>query len=350
MLVRQVVSVPLVKKPIGRDGTVKLRNQLRLVDSQGPSEGMLIVGHGSYCKISANQMHQIGSHVARAFPDVLVEVGFLEMTEPPANRVLDAMVASGCRRIVVMPFMLLAATHSKSDVPAIIVEGRQRHPQVEFVFASSLGVVPELIEIAASNVEEVGGAKLPLLVIARGTSDPDANGDAIKVSRILGEWLDSGLVSTGFTGMTWPLTPQALDQMAALARLRTQQGPGPSEPVPKIQIALFFWFICNGKLIERAREQIADFENRTGVEVLDAGYFGPDERLVQIVAQRYQEALMGNPVLNCDTCAYRAPFPGQEEKVGKPIGEGHSHFAADHRAGVVTDHSHDHSHGHSHSH
>lgn len=340
MFVKRSVSIPLTLK----GGAVRQRT--------GPatgSEGMLIVGHGSYCKISAAQMHAIGDHVAAAFPDVIVEVGFLEMTDPPANKVLDAMVARGCTRIVVMPFMLLAATHSKSDVPAIIVEGRLRHPNVDLVFGSSLGVVPELIEMAATNIKDQGGAGLPLLVIARGTSDPDANGDAVKASRMLGEWLDTGVVSTGFTGMTWPLTPEALTEMSYKVRGRATAREAAGHAPEPLKIALFFWFICNGKLIERAREQIADFEALTGIEVVDAGYFGPDPRLVEIVAARYQEALEGSPVVNCDTCAYRAPFPGQEDKVGKPIGEGHSHFAADHRNGVAA-HSHDHDHSHTHTH
>ncbi len=339
MLVERVTSIPIGMKTPPEAGVLSAHyNQSRPV----PRQGMLIVGHGSHCKISAAQMFAIGDHVAAAFPDVLVEVGFLEMTSPPANQVLDAMVEAGCIRIVVVPLMLLAATHSKSDVPAIIVEGRLRHPQMELIFASSLGVVPELIEIAADNVGQAGGDGLPLLVIARGTSDPDANGDAVKASRLLGEWLHTGEVSTGFTGMTWPLTPEALRTMGHLLTAK-QQVAGSTKP---LRMVLFFWFICNGKLIERARREIAEFTASTGIEVIDAGYFGPDPRLVDIIARRYSEALEGKPAVNCDTCAYRAPFPGQLDKVGKPIGEGHSHFAAEHRAGHPhgDDNTHDHSH------
>ncbi|MEM9520610.1 MAG: sirohydrochlorin chelatase [Actinomycetota bacterium] len=296
------------------------------------TEGLLLVGHGSRCMISEAQMHEIGDHVAASLPDVVVEVGFLEMTNPPAGVVLDAMVARGCKRIVILPLMLLAASHAKSDVPAIVVEGRLRHPGVEIHFGSPFGVVPEMVEIAADNLTKVGGAGLPLVVIARGTSDPDANGEASKAGRLLSEWVDSGFLQMGFTGMTWPLTPDALDQVGRLGFEK---------------IALFFWFICNGKLIERARDQIAEFEAATGVEVIDAGYFGPDSRLTAVIRKRYEEALDGIPVVNCDTCAYRAPFPGMEEKAGQPIGVGHSHLAAEHRG---SGHGHDHDHGHHHHH
>ncbi|MEM7327040.1 MAG: sirohydrochlorin chelatase, partial [Actinomycetota bacterium] len=295
------------------------------------SEGVLLVGHGSRCMISAEQMHVIGDQAQAALPHLIVEVGFLEMTDPPAGVVLDAMVARGCKRIVVLPLMLLGASHAKSDVPAIVVESRLRHPNVDIAFGSPLGPVPELVEIAADNLAAVDGSGLPLVVIARGTSDPDANGEASKAGRLLAEWTDSGFLQMGFTGMTWPLTPDALDIVARLGHKR---------------IALFFWFLCNGKLIERARDQIAEFSERTGIEVVEAGYFGPDARLTAVIERRYREAIEGRPTVNCDTCAYRAPFPGMEEKAGQPIGVGHSHLAAEHR----NSHGHDHDHGHSHHH
>lgn len=292
-------------------------------------EGLLLVGHGSHCKISAAQMHTIGDHVAAALPDVIVEVGFLEMTDPPAGIVLDEMVARGCRRVVILPLMLLAAGHSKSDVPAIVLEGRERHPEVELLFGSPLGVTQDLIEIAGANLAAADAEGLPLVVIARGTSDPDANGDAVKATRILAEWVGADFTYTGMTGVTWPRTPDALRTVAKL---------GPEK------IALFFWFLCNGKLIERARAEIAEFTEETGIEVVDAGYFGPDPGLAPLIVRRYEEAKDGAPVVNCDTCVYRLPFPGQEDKVGQPAGVGHSHLAADHRHG----HSHGHDHGHAH--
>jgi hypothetical protein len=65
--------------------------------------------------------------------------------------------------------------------------------------------------------------------------------------------------------------------------------------------------------------------------VVDAGYLGPDPRLVPVVTARYQESLEGSPSVNCDLCAYRAPWPGLDGRVGRPVGVGHSHLAADHR-------------------
>jgi len=93
-----------------------------------------------------------------------------------------------------------------------------------------------------------------------------------------------------------------------------------------------FWFLCFGTLVSRARADIAAFTARTGVEVVDAGYLGPDPRLVPAVVARAHAAFTGaRPVVNCDLCAYRAPWPGREDRLSQPIGVGHSHLAVEHR-------------------
>jgi sirohydrochlorin cobaltochelatase len=280
------------------------------------NDGLLLVGHGSRSLASGGEMSDLCVLVREQLPDVHVDLGFLEMNDPPAGQVLDLLVAQGGRRVVVLPLVLLSAGHAKSDVPAIVVDGRRRHPGVDVRFGSPLGISRDLVAILGGAVVEAGGGGLPLLVIARGTSDPDANGDAHKAARLVAEWTGAPFVHTGFTGVTGPSVPDALDVFARLGYHR---------------MAVVFWFLCTGRLVERARDQIATFSGRTGVGVVDAGYLGPDPRVAPLVARRYLDALEGTIAQNCDTCSYRAPWPGLEDRVGQEIGVGHSHLAASHR-------------------
>lgn len=291
----------------------------------GPNgkDGLLLVAHGSKCLAGVREARALGAAVTDRRPDLDVDLGFLELALPPAGPVLDGMVSRGRRRIVVQPLMLLAAGHGKSDVPAIVLEGRTRHPGVELTFGSPLGVVPELLAVGQKNLAEAGGTGLPLLVIARGTSDPDANGEAVRAARLLAEWSGAPDMEVGFSGVTWPSVPDALDRMARLGHER---------------FAVFFWFLANGKLVERARDQIGEFATTTGTEVTDAGYFGPDPGVADVVSLRHDEALAGRFRTNCDTCSFRAPWPGLEDRVGQEQGHGHSHLAAEHR------HAHEHHH------
>jgi sirohydrochlorin ferrochelatase len=281
--------------------------------------GLLLVGHGSRSPQSADEVHAVTKLVAEVLPDVAVEVGFLEMNDPPAGEVLDDLVSRGCEPVVVLPLMLLGAGHAKSDVPAIVLDGRRRHPAADLRLGSPLGIGRDLVGLLGDSVVNRGGRGLPLLVIARGTSDPDANGDAHKAARLVAEWTAAPFVHTAFSGVTGPPVPAGLDVFARLGYER---------------MAVAFWFLCTGTLVDRARTEIAAFTARTGVAVVDGGYLGPGAEVAAAVVDRYYLALGdGVPTVNCDLCAHRAPWPGREERVGQPIGVGHSHLAAEHRAG-----------------
>ena len=281
-----------------------------------PAEGLLLVGHGSRSDAGAAEMRAIADLVGAALPGVAVDVGFLEMTEPAAGPVLDHLAGAGCHRVVVLPLVLLGAGHAKSDVPAVVLEGRARHPGLHVHFGSPLGLSRDLVAMLGGALLDAGAAGLPLLLVARGTSDPDANGDAHKAARLLAEWTGAPFVHTAFTGVTTPAVGDGLDVFARLGYGR---------------MAVAFWFLCTGVLVERARAEVAAFSAATGIEVVDAGYLGPDPRLVPAIVERYGEAVRGVPAVNCDLCAYRAPWPGREGRQGQPIGVGHSHLAAEHR-------------------
>jgi sirohydrochlorin cobaltochelatase len=277
--------------------------------------GLVLVGHGSRSSRSGEEMAALAQLVSAARPDLAVDVGFLEMTDPPAGAVVDRLVESGCDPVTVLPLVLLGAGHAKSDVPAVVLDARARHSNVEVRFGSPLGVTRLPVSILGEAVIGAGGGGLPLLVVARGTSDPDANGDACKAARLVGEWTGAPFVHVGFSGVTGPAV---LEAASAFPRLGFRR------------FAVAWWYLCHGRLIERGRAELAALAAAEGVELVDAGYLGPDPRLVPLVLERYQEAEAGRPLVNCDTCAYRASWPGREDRVGQAVGVGHSHLAAEH--------------------
>jgi sirohydrochlorin cobaltochelatase len=282
----------------------------------GGREALLLIGHGSRSSKSGQEMLALAGHVARAVPSLDVEVGFLEMADPPAGAVIDGLVAGGCESVTVLPLVLLAAGHAKSDVPAVVRAARERHPGLDIRLGSPLGVSRAPVSLLGQAVVDAGGSGLPLLVVARGTSDPDANGDAHKAARLVAEWAGSGFTHVGFSGVTGPSVVEAASLFARLGY---------------VTVAVAWWYLCHGRLIERGRRELAALAAESGLTFLDAGYLGPDPRLVPLIVARYEEARSGEYRVNCDVCAYRAPWPGLEERVGQPVGVGHSHLAVEHR-------------------
>ena len=295
------------------------------------ADAVVLVAHGSRSEAGTAEMTKLATAVAGSLPSTAVRIGYLELSNPPASEVVEEVISQGARQVVVVPLMLHAAGHSKSDVPAVVLGARQRHPDTRIVYGRPFGADHELLALGRSRLEHAGALGLPLAVLARGSSDPDANAEAYRASRLLADMTGAPLVAPGFSGITWPTVPDALRQLAQLGASR---------------IAAFAWFIATGVLIDRMREDYVRFTESTGIEVVDGGYLGTGPTIARLVLDRIEEAEAGRTIPNCDACAYRRPFPGLEGRVGQALGTGHSHLAAEHRHHhPAVEHAHHHDHG-----
>ncbi len=241
-------------------------------------EAVLLVAHGSRSDAGQHEMAALARAVADEEPERAVRFGYLELSDPPASRAMEELLDSGARDIVVVPLMLHAAGHAKSDVPAVVLDARTRRPDVRITYGRPLGVDHALLELGRQRLDAVGALGLPLAVLSRGTSDPDANAEAYRVSRLLAEMSGARSAVAGFAGVTWPDVYDALDQLRRLGAER---------------IGVLAWFLATGVLLERMREDYRRFEEATGIEVVDAGYLGTGPVLTSIVLDRIAEEVDG---------------------------------------------------------
>ena len=249
------------------------------------AEAVLLVAHGSRSSAGSDELLALADAVAAERPATPVRAGFLEMSDPPASAVLNDLLDSGARDIAVVPLMLFAAGHAKSDVPAVVLDARASHPAARIAYGRHLGVDHALLALARRRLQAAGALGLPLAVLARGASDPDANAEAWQASRLLADMAETQLVATGFSGLTWPTVTGALDQ---LHRMGAEH------------IAVFSWFLATGVLLDRMRDDWQTFASANDVGVVDAGYFGIEPELVHLVWERAGEADAGRVEPNCD--------------------------------------------------
>jgi sirohydrochlorin cobaltochelatase len=286
----------------------------------GPA--LLVVGHGSRDPRGAKEFHELLSLLRRNDPSLSIEGGFIELSRPPISECVERLVVDGAREISAVPLMLLAAGHAKNDIPATLAREKIRHPEVSFHYGRALGIRPELLELMddriSAVVPEEERAETAVLVVGRGSSDPDANSDLAKIARLFYEGRPYPLVETAFVSLAPPNVPEALARCERLGARR---------------VVVFSYFLFTGVLEERIREQSEEFAaGRPEVEVRYAGYFGPDARVADLVFERYRESYSGDIRMNCDVCVHRVALPGFEEKVGAPATPhyhpdepGHSH-------------------------
>jgi sirohydrochlorin cobaltochelatase len=268
---------------------------------------LLIVGHGSRDPRGAEEFHELVSLVRDHAP-MPVEGGFIELSRPPISECVNNLRERGAREVSAVPLMLLAAGHAKDDVPATLVREKLTHPDLDFHYGRALGIRPELLELMDERIsavvpeEEKEGTAV--LIVGRGSSDPDANSDLAKMSRLYFEGRPYPLVETAFVSLAPPSVTEALERCRRL-------GAG--------RVAVFSYFLFTGVLEERIREQSWNFaEDNPEMEVRYAGYFGPDARVAALVMERYRESFEGDIRMNCDVCVHRVALPGFEEKVGAP--------------------------------
>ena len=269
---------------------------------------LLLVGHGSRDPAADREFAAVRELVAARLAGRRVGGGFLELADPPIDEAVDDLVAAGARDVVAVPYVLFGAGHLKDDGPAVLGRARRRHPGVRFRLARDLGIHPAVLDVAEDRARAAlaglgDGARVVL--VGRGSTDPDACAEFVKLARLLGDGRGLGTVEPAFVAMTTPSVEDALERAHRLGAERLAVIP-----------ALLFSGVLVDKIGARAAAWAAA---RPGVAVATAPPLGSDPRLAELIVERFHEAQHGDVRMNCDLCSYRVRLPGFEERQGTPL-------------------------------
>ncbi|WP_276718277.1 sirohydrochlorin chelatase [Pseudooceanicola nitratireducens] len=260
--------------------------------------GVMICGHGSRSQAAVDEFAVLAEKLPALLPDWPVEYGYLEFANPVIRDGLDKLREAGCERILAVPGMLFAAMHAKNDIPTVLNTYAEKHG-IEISYGRELGVDPKMIAAAAARIREAlasADSDVPLeetclVVIGRGASDPDANGNVAKVARLLHEGLGFGWCEVGFSGVTFPLVEPCLNHVVKLGYKR---------------VVVFPYFLFTGILIDRIygfTDRVAD--RHPEIEFLKAGYLNDHPKVLETFAERVRELDGPSAIPNCGICAYR---------------------------------------------
>ena len=271
-------------------------------------EAVLLVGHGSRREKSNEQVRELAAALEERV-GVPVDAGFIELAEPSIPDAIDAL-APAVEEVSFVQLSLFAASHVKNDVPLAIEQARREHPEVGFNVGSHLGVHPAILDLlddrAAAVEAELGVDRadddVAVALCARGSSDPDANADVHKLARLLYEGREFSSVEATFIGVTEPTLDDTLHEIAKRR--------------PDAVVALPY-MLGDGVLTQRVRDWTAEFADEYPyVEAAAGDPLGTDSRLLDVLADRWQEARTGSVEMSCDTCKYKVELDGYEEDQG----------------------------------
>ena len=310
------------------------------------STAVMLCGHGSRDADAIREFARLAAAMRERLGDYDVEHGYLEFANPVIREGLDKLRTRGARRILAIPGMLLAAGHAKNDIPALLNTYMARHPGLEIRYGRDLAVDLRMLRAAGDRVgeaeakaDEKSGAVARhdtlLMVVGRGTADPDANSDIAKITRLLWEGMGFGWAETAYSGVTFPLVEPGLEHAVRLGYRR---------------IIVFPYFLFTGILVRRIYDYTdAVAARHPKTEFVKAPYLDDHPLVLDTMAARVDEILEGANNMNCQMCKYREQLLGFEAEVGLAQ-ESHHHHAEGAGVGLDTHGAAHHHHGHDHDH
>lgn len=245
---------------------------------------ILLIGHGSRLASGIAEFHRLAEQLQWALPERTCVAGFLELAKPSLPEALEQLYQQGFRQITAIPALLLAAGHVNRDIPNILSDFQANHPQVTIIFGAELGLHANLLEIARERIESAEldfGATYQrqetlLLVIGRGSSDPEANAKLCQIADQLGETLGFGGVETAYTAVARPSIVDALAQESLLGFK---------------QVLVLPYLLFSGQLVAQIRATVVAHQStHSDRKMVLAPHLSHHPLLVQIILERLKQA------------------------------------------------------------
>jgi sirohydrochlorin cobaltochelatase len=300
---------PLPPRDQPQDIIIKLGDEQKMTET-----GVLICGHGSRDDEAVREFELLAAALRPRFPDYDFATGYLEFARPNIRDGLAALVARGARRIYAVPGMLFAASHVKNDLPWEMNSFIAEHPGIDVRLGRDLAIDTKLINAAADRIAAAAPddrSDSLLVVVGRGTNDPDANSNISKITRMLWEGLGFGWAEVAYSGVAQPRVDAALDHAARMGFRR---------------IIVFPYFLFTGVLVKRIYAATDEAALRhQDIEFVKASYLRDHPLLLDAFVERVAEIAEGNPAMNCQLCKYRTQIIGYEADAGAPQQAHHHH-------------------------
>ncbi len=253
------------------------------------TNALLLIGHGSPAQVGNAEFLQFAQNLA-VHLGVATQPCFLELAEPSIGEGFARCVAGGAQQIAALPLFLGSGRHHKRDVPDLLAEARARYPGVALRYGAPLGPQLHLVEaladraaqVLAQTANPVAPEETALLVVGRGSKDPQSNAELPRLARLLSEGRNYGPVEYGYQSVVAPDVGQAIARCVELGARR----------VVVLPYLLFSGFVCDD-IAAQARAAQARFPE---LEVLVGERLFPHPGLLAAAALRYQELITGTIV------------------------------------------------------
>lgn len=113
---------------------------------------VLLIAHGSRRAAANQDLLTLATLVGERGGYPVVEIGYLELTEPSIPQGGRTCVERGAERVLMLPYFLSAGVHVAQDLAEFRQQLAGEFPQVEFVLCPHLGLHPLMVEIVLDRL------------------------------------------------------------------------------------------------------------------------------------------------------------------------------------------------------
>lgn len=170
-------------------------------------EAILYICHGSRVKTAREQAITFISKCIERSHAPINEYCFLELASPTIEEAFINCVQKGATKIIALPVLLLTAVHAKVDIPNELARLSALFPGIELEYGRPIGVHRKMIDTLIERIEETGevlDGNSRVLLVGRGSSDPDVKNDLNAIAEMLKRKTGVKRVQTCFLTATSP--------------------------------------------------------------------------------------------------------------------------------------------------
>ncbi|PLR84980.1 sirohydrochlorin chelatase [Bacillus sp. V33-4] len=151
-------------------------------------EAILYICHGSRVPAAQQQAVAFIEKTMTESPAPINEYCFLELAQPNIAEAYKRCIEQGATKIAAVPVLLLTAVHAKEDIPNELNTIASQFPEVQLNYGRPIGVHPKMVETLIERIEETNEPLTDdsmVLLIGRGSSDPDVKRDLGDIAKLL---------------------------------------------------------------------------------------------------------------------------------------------------------------------
>jgi sirohydrochlorin cobaltochelatase len=110
---------------------------------------IILFGHGSRDALWHLPIQAVAERVRATSPNTTVTCAYLELTEPSLPDAAASLITAGVSDITILPMFLGVGRHAREDLPALIAELKQNHPNTAFLVQPAVGENADVLDLLA---------------------------------------------------------------------------------------------------------------------------------------------------------------------------------------------------------